>query len=228
MQATTLTAVQKVRRINLKKLVRTLFEDNASKAGRTLGSSHTYMWQILSGHRGIGEKSAREIEERLKLPRYALDADLKRTSVLKAQLGDGHSVEYRMVPVRDLGALDAKHVTDYRPCPVANCPADAFAVIADAGIQNTMSEFGVGDVLFVAPLGKRDKLTDRGLYVVRPRGARLRLWANRSAGGVLQARANGQGGWFFVTTAKGAKQAEHAFGDLVVLGRVMLIVRELR
>lgn len=224
----TLTVLQRVRRTNLKKLVRDRFGDNASAAGRELKSSHTYMWQILSGHRGIGEKSAREIEERLKLPEHALDQEkFRRTTKLVAQEDGGKAVTYHIVPVRSLDALDAKgKAKEYWPCPAKDCPSNAFAVVVDAGIENTMAEFGKGDVIFVVPLAKREALIDRALYVVRPRG-RLGLWSNK-LGSVRRAKANGLGGWLFVTTAKGAKSAEHAFGELVVLGRVILIVRELR
>jgi hypothetical protein len=217
MQQASLTMVQKVRRTNLKKLVAAMFEGNASKLGRKLKASHTYIWQLLSGHRGIGEKSAREIEKKLGMAPYTLDkkAGATHESVFTIRLGE-RMVTLRAVPVRSLDALDAKSSED-RLCPVEHCSPDTFAVIADNGVAETMLELSDGDVLFAEPLGK-EPLVNRKLYVVRARGSNKR-------GRVMQARANGEGGWLFTTTAK---RNDVPYGDLVVLGRVRVIQREVK
>lgn len=57
----------------MQKLVDDSFHGNASAAARACEVSNSYMWQLLGGHRGIGERSARDIEIKLALPHYALD-----------------------------------------------------------------------------------------------------------------------------------------------------------
>lgn len=193
------TMVQKLRRMNLKKLVEEMFENNASLAGRALKTSHTYMWQILSGHRGIGERSARDIEARLKLQPYDLD---------KKHGGTTPAVSLVKVPLRSLAAFDAK-VTDYRICPVSGCATDVFAVVADGDTETVMAEFVEGDVVFIEPM---IKVQSKGLHLVR-NGSRVRL---------LYARADGDGSFKFYTTMKPGREID---GPFKVLGRVIAATR---
>lgn len=194
-----MTMVQKLRRMNLKRLVEEMFEGNASEAGRKLSTSHTYMWQILSGHRGIGERSARDIEAKLKLQPFDLDREHGETAP-PARLSK--------VPVRSLDAIEGKPV-DHCICPLPDAAADMFAVVADGDTEATMSEFAEGDVVFIEPLAKP---RGKGLYLVA-RGARARL---------LQARADGDGGFEFYTTLKPARRVD---GAHKVLGRVTVVTR---
>lgn len=193
------TVVQRLRRMNLKRLVEEMFEGNASEAGRKLATSHTYMWQILSGHRGIGERSAREIEAKLKLQPY--DLDKKHNGAATPPV---HLVK---VPLRSLAQMDAK-ITDYVVCPIAGVSSDVFAVVADADTETLMAEFIEGDVVFVEPCAK---VSAKGLHLVRL-GPRARL---------LQARADGDGGFQFYTTLK-PRQVDEPFK---VLGRVIAATR---
>lgn len=196
----TTTMVQKLRRINLKRLVQDMFEGNASEAGRKLATSHTYMWQILSGHRGIGERSARDIESKLKLQPYDLDRQHGGTATPPVRLVK--------VALRSLASIDAK-VTDHVVCPIAGCSPDVFAVVADADTETLMSEFREDDVVFVEPCSK---VSGKGLHLVKL-GSRARL---------LQARADGDGGFQFYTTLKPARRIDE---PLRVLGRVIAATR---
>lgn len=217
-----LSVLQRVRQANLVSLVEKFFKGNASEAARVLKESHQYLWQLLKGHRGMGERSARKIEKALDLVPYALDHNKKhRDTEVTLQVGDGESKTFRYVPVRALALPEEKNKKlGSRLCPSEHCPLDAFVVIADGGTEESMNEFREGEVLFVAPFDKkRDKLVNRGHYVVS-------LVGKKGSGRVLQARANGEGGWLFSTT-RGAKRRELAYGDLKVVGRVMLVVREL-
>lgn len=197
----TMTMVQKLRRINLKRLVAELFEGNASEAGRKLATSHTYMWQIISGHRGIGERSAREIEAKLKLQPYDLDRKHGGTATPAAYL--------IKVPVRSLEAVGLRaKASEHLVCPIAKCSSDVFAVIADDDTEAMMVEFREGDAVFIDPCIKAQ---GKGLHLVRD-GTRVRL---------LLARADGEGGFHFYTTLK----PQRIEGRLSVLGRVIAATR---
>ena len=197
-----MTMVQRLRRMNLKRLVEDMFGGNASEAGRKLATSHTYMWQILSGHRGIGERSARDIEAKLRLQPHDLD---------KKHGATAPPVALVKVPVRALAGLDAKP-QDYAVCPIAGCSSDVFAVIAGADTETVMAEFHEDDVVFIEPCVE---VKTKGLHLVR-HGSRARL---------LQARADGDGGFQFYTTLKPTR---HIDEPLKVLGRVIAATRLFR
>jgi hypothetical protein len=194
------TMVQKLRQVNLKRLVEELFAGNASEAGRKLKTSHTYMWQILSGHRGIGERSAREIEAKLKLQPYDLD---KRHGGKATP-----AVALVKVPLLSIAAIKGKPV-DHVLCPIAGCSPKVFAVTVDADTELMMDEFTEGEVVFIDPAAE---LIAKSLCLVINRGARARL---------LQARADGSGGFEFYSTAKKLPITE-AF---TVLGRAIAATR---
>jgi phage repressor protein C with HTH and peptisase S24 domain len=63
------------RREALKRLIDERFEGKQSDFARAIGRSASSVWQWLNGHRNVGEKVAREIERKLRLPRGYLDDD---------------------------------------------------------------------------------------------------------------------------------------------------------
>jgi hypothetical protein len=103
---TKLTPVQQVRRKILQRLIRERFGGNASEASRKAKSSHQYVWQVTSGHRGMGDRAARKIERALKLFPYALDGARTTTSIL-AQFATGEGAAWTACEMRL-----AKHCQD--------------------------------------------------------------------------------------------------------------------
>lgn len=101
--------------IKIKETRRQLFSDlvakNKSKAAfaREYAMDATYVSQLLTGHRKIGEKTARVIEEKLGLPRYWLDGTLSLETTLPAPESDA-TIElatdenYAFVPLYDVRA----------------------------------------------------------------------------------------------------------------------------
>ena len=57
----------------LKEIIDTRFAGNQADFARHIGKSPSLVWQYLSGHRGIGEKFAREVERKLILPKGWMD-----------------------------------------------------------------------------------------------------------------------------------------------------------
>jgi plasmid maintenance system antidote protein VapI len=65
--------VTDVRRTNLKALLHEHFDEKIADLARAIERDDAYIWQLLNGDRNIGERTARHIEEKLKLGRGTLD-----------------------------------------------------------------------------------------------------------------------------------------------------------
>jgi hypothetical protein len=210
--AAVLKPIHLVRKKNLVALVEKKFEGNASECARAIGRSHTYMWQLVQGYRGIGEGSARHIEQALDLAPNSLDTTVtKRSSRLQALDGKGNVVNYPMVPFLRLDALDAKP-KEFVPCPLPDVAADKMfcTVIEGEGVV----EVEQGDRVFVDRADVEPQ--SRKLFVVRPKG--------RSPCVLLAARA--AGAWTYATTGS-TKRVVLQASQVTVIGRLLLIVRQL-
>lgn len=213
-----LRPIQKVRKDNLLKVIKSRFEGNSSECARAIERSHTFMWQLVTGHRAIGEESARHIEAKLKLGANALDQKIERTTMLTAHDEDGSKVRnYPMVPLLALADLDAKPI-DYVPCPIPGAGTKLFAVVI--GDEQEVVELQRGDQVFVDQADVAPVV--RKLYVVQRKGADKMAFA-------LMARKLAKSGWVYSSTGEGTKQREEQLtaAQVRVVGRVILIMREI-
>lgn len=71
-----------IRRGAVQKIIDDRFDGNQAAFAEAIKKTAGYVWQITSGHRNLGEKAARSIEQVLNLPVYALDQN--QSSSLKA------------------------------------------------------------------------------------------------------------------------------------------------
>ena len=214
MAAVALRPIHKVRLRNLNDLIAKRFGGNASEAARAIERSHTFMWQLLNEYRSIGEETARHIEEKLKLGENALDHRLERTKALIAHIGNGATLQYRVVPVLLLDALDAKP-KEFRPCPDERASERTFAASI---VSDEMVELQIGDSIFVDRA--ETALAALKLFVVTPKRSKQAR--------VMQARKSGAR-WVFVATSEVARRERPlAEADVHVVGRVILVVRNLR
>src|SRR5262249_27371953 len=173
-------------------------------------------------YRSIGEDTARHIEQKLELGINSLDAVsiMKRTEVLTAQLGNGKSRTYRMVPPRSLDDLSARldDRLPWRPCPHHQCSVKAFYAVVDT---LEMSELLKGDLVFVDP--GDTQLQDQKLFVVQPK-----KWKTRAALVMLAMKRPG-GRWRFVHTRRVLRGEDDAYDlpNVRLIGRVIHVVRDL-
>lgn len=79
-----------IRRRNLGSCLDKLFEKNQSAMGRELHMRPNQINDMIHGRKSFGERVARRIEERLKLPRYALDEDLRVDVLERAKAALNH------------------------------------------------------------------------------------------------------------------------------------------
>lgn len=211
--AAVLKPIHLVRKKNLVTLVEKKFSGNASECARAIKRSHTYMWQLVQGYRGIGEGSARHIEKMLDLVPMTLDAKKdERTTRLQASDGQGNVQSYAMVPLLKLDDLAAKPKT-FVPCPTPGCSKKTFAVQIE---DEDVVELQPGDRVFVDPDDTEPPIS-RKLYVVKPKA--------RGAACILMARKRASN-WMYGATGDRAR-IEFSFHDVRVVGRVMMILREL-
>jgi hypothetical protein len=214
MAAVNLRPIHKVRLKNLNAVIAARFKGNASEAARAIERSHTFIWQLLNGYRSIGEETARNIEARLKLGELALDQDGRRTQRLVAHLGAGREpAEYRVVPVHSLDSLDAK-ARDFVACPYTGASERTFAAMITS---DDMVELREGDQVFIDRANV--ELVHRKLFCVR---------VAKRAACVMQAQKVA-GRWVFALTDDDAAEKQRPIdaGALTVIGRVMLVVRNL-
>lgn len=68
--------VMDVRRKNLRRLLSRNFDGKQSVMAECLGMSPSFLSQLINGHRGIGEKTARKIEAACLSGPYSMDMDL--------------------------------------------------------------------------------------------------------------------------------------------------------
>ena len=106
---TKLSEQQKTRLANFTRLVDGRLGGSKSAAARTIKRSHTFVWQLLNARRGLGERSARLIEQGFALVPHALDDDgITRTSWQTARL-DPEAAElvrlFQMMRLPDQGTL---------------------------------------------------------------------------------------------------------------------------
>lgn len=202
---------------NLKTLIAERFKGNSSELARAIKRSHTFMWQLLNEYRAIGEDSARMIEQKLGLAPNSLDATgiMDRTERLIAHTGDGHALEFRMTPLKNLNDMGQKPKI-WLPFPKHAASEKAFCLVID-----TSSIIGLNkdDIAFADP--KEAKLEDQKLYVtnVKSLNKSVLLIANRDIGDR----------WVFVTTQPNAagKLATFSDSEVKVIARVVSIVRNL-
>lgn len=201
--ASKLNAVHRARQQNLKRVIKEKFAGNTSECARGVGRSHTFMWQLVDGYRGIGEKSARHIEEKLKLVPGSLDTSSTgriKTAVLKT------------VPVLMLDALDAKPKT-FTPCPLV-MEDKAEKMFCTMIVTTDVVELEIGDQVFV---DRGDvKLQHRKLYVVRPKGREACVLLAWKEGGAWSLRGTGE-----------SKMKPIPEREVRVIGRLLAIVRKL-
>lgn len=62
-----------IRRASIKRLIRDRFGGSQAQFGRAIERDDAYVWQLVHGKRGVGERIARHIERKLGLPRGELD-----------------------------------------------------------------------------------------------------------------------------------------------------------
>lgn len=108
------------RRTRIRALIDERFEGNEAAFGRAVGKAPSVIWQLVSGHRNLGEKLAREFETKLALGRGYFDGrdadDQPRVPVVgTVQAGDlgyweelqypvGHGDGFVLYPSRDPNA----------------------------------------------------------------------------------------------------------------------------
>lgn len=212
--AAVLKPIHQVRKKNLVSLVENKFAGNASECARAIERSHTYMWQLVQGYRGIGEGSARHIEKMLELAPGTLDAaKQKRTTHLQANDDKGNVTRYAMVPRLALDALTATP-TEFVPCPLADM--DATKLFCTVIGEEDVVELERGDLVFVDRADVAPQ--NRKLFVVKRK-------THAMSAMVLLARKRATG-WTFGGTNEGVK-SELAARDVTVIGRLLLIVRQL-
>jgi hypothetical protein len=220
--------IHAVRLANLKKVIEAEpFKGNANACARAIGSSHTFLWQLLNEYRAMGEKTARRIEERLKLPERFLDESddaHEKTRILRAYIA-GAKLIFAMVPKRSLDALD-KAPTEFRPSlkPREDYENLFFVQVTAEGLP-----LSVGDLAFVDSSAPALKLENSKLYVVEPKG-----WKS-SQGTVLRAVERHGGRWQFVNWTEeddeedDERKARETF-ELnqvrAVVGRVIHVVKD--
>jgi DNA-binding transcriptional regulator YdaS (Cro superfamily) len=206
--------LHKVRLKNLQNLVKVRFKGNATACATAIGRSHTFLWQLINGYRGIGEASARHIEECLELKVNALDAAdvMVADRKLLAQMGNGATTSYWMVPRvewNDLTRKKKQSTTEVMPCPVECSEATVFVTIQTASME---PKFLKGEKVFADE--KQKVLVDGQCYLVMPkkRGA---------VGTIRQAMKLDAGGFLFVTIDQRMKEDNFRQRDVTVFGRVI-------
>src|SRR5580765_3916647 len=211
--AAKLKEIHRTRMDNLNRVVKEQFNGNSSDCARAIERTHTFMWQLVRGYRGIGEASARHIEEKLKLMPKALDQakDAPRPKTLMLDDGTGKVRNFRVVPVVTMDALDAK-ARVVTLCLKAECIDKTVCVIAQ---DEDVHEVIDGDHLYI----------DRAdLEVEAKRVYAVRLKGGAKAEEVVMVTRKTAGGVVFATTR--SKTREWKPRDNTVRGRVIMIVRE--
>jgi len=198
---------------NLRQVLESKFQGNSSECARAIDRSHTFMWQIASGYRTIGEEAARHIERKLALADGALDVKFERTMVLPANNGKGEYTHYRMVPKVALDRITekvdfGKH-DDFVACPVPGIGETIVCTELKESVD--VQSLKPGDILYVDRADHGP--FERQLYVVRYRKAITVLATKR--------RLND---WFYTTDGEG-KRTELSADEVKVIGRVVLVVR---
>jgi transcriptional regulator with XRE-family HTH domain len=69
--------ITEIRRNNLQKISETY--ESQREFADVIDMTPAYLNQLLTGHRAIGEKTARKIEDKLKVDKYKLDAEHNET-----------------------------------------------------------------------------------------------------------------------------------------------------
>lgn len=205
-----LNAICRNRVANIRELIKLRFRGRATDLAKALGRSDNYVWQLLHGYRAVGEVTARYMEEKLELGLNALDARkvFEPTTVLTAQVGNGMSISYYMVPHHSLENV-TKNLGNYRVAPVP-CSGDAFyAEITGEGVEGLEP----GEIAFV---DRGDaNLQHDSLYVVMPKGF------NGSAGTVVRAKKLDGNRWRFVNKVDTFESSQLR----AVVGRVVTVMR---
>lgn len=207
--------VQITRLKNLKALIDERFEGNATACARAIGRTHTFLWQLLNEYRGIGEGTARLIEEKLGLATGSMDqkAVVERSETLVAHMGGGLTCEYRMTPERDLDQMN-KRPAQWLPYPDNGASVKAFFVKAKLDLDWAST----GDLVFCDPW--MATLEDKKFYVVSlpdfDKGKAALMKALRCAGDK----------WIFISHgSEDLKPMQRKEAQAYVVARVKSIVR---
>lgn len=213
---------------NLQEIIDKRFDGNATHAAKAIERSHTFIWQLMNGYRSIGEDTARLIENKLMLDQNWMDRakGCKRSESLIAQLADGHTLEYRMVPLKDLDHMSAKSTTWY-PFPVHGASKQAYCVTVNS---DTIGGIHIGDLIYVDQLASGEAPVNEKLYLVKVPG----VWADDTAG-ILMARQHTGKRWTFETRpscrydVERRKKLLEIYTDkqVEVIARVVSVVRHL-
>ena len=59
----------------IREIIQGRYEGNSAAFARAIGKSPSVVWQYLNGYRQVGERFAREVEKKLRLPEGSLDRD---------------------------------------------------------------------------------------------------------------------------------------------------------
>lgn len=138
-----------IRRRNLQLLVDKY--DSQQEVADIVKISPQYLNQLLSGHRNIGEKTARKIEAAMKTPRLALDVDPGLSEL--SNVSHGPPIR-RMVPLVSWVSAGRWRECDVREEPMAWIPVTFAApnVFALRVEGDSMSpDYPPGHIVFVDP-----------------------------------------------------------------------------
>src|SRR5262249_7180995 len=126
---------------------------------------------------------------------------------------EGQHRVYKMVPFLSLDGITAKP-SNHIPCPDERCTGNCFAAEVTS---EDMVELQVGDLVYVL----RDDVEpqSRKLFAVQPKGWKsVRIMRASKLAGLR---------FEFTTTNKEHKTEKYSAADVKVIGRVMLVVRNL-
>ncbi len=155
----------------LREIIDTRFGGNQADLARHLGKSPSLIWQYLSGHRMIGEKFARELEQKVVLPKGWMDAlPFSDSNGLPkaANIDPGPRIQGRVPLISWIQAGNWSEAMDlFEPgdadqwieCPFAH--SDLSFALHVRGISME-TEFKEGDIIIVDPT----RQPDPGRFVV--------------------------------------------------------------
>lgn len=208
--------VQVTRLANLKALIDERFEGNATACARAIGRTHTFLWQLLNQYRGIGEGTARLIEDKLGLAAGSMDkrAVVERSETLVAHLGGGLTCEYRMTPERDLDRMNKRPV-QWLPYPDDGASVKAFFVKA----KRDLDWAGKGDLVFCDPF--KATLEDNKPFVV------ILPSFDKGKAALMTAERREGDRWIFISHGSGddVKPMQRKEAQAYVVARVTSVVR---
>ena len=202
-------AIHAVRLKNLQDIIEAKFEGNAAACAKAIDRSHTFLWQLTNARRGIGEDTARHIEESLGLPLMSLDAGgaIKPTKTLRAVLSNGESCAWHMVPDVELSLGLKKKTGVVRPCPIAEGGVNKVNIKVPSDSMEPL--LVKGDLATVDK--DQTEVLDGKVYVLQVRGMKEPI--------IRMARAR-DGGTFEFVALKSGHEVVHEHQVQRVEGRV--------